>query len=548
MRDGKWASPKHHRDQYAMFSPSLDDMIPAGHPIRLLEALLLVVDWGPWEAAYKGSRGRPPIHPRLVAGALLYGLTRKIRVSRHLEEATRVRLDFMWFLHGMTIDHSTFCAFRTQFEGELKDLFKQLAVIALKGEMDVELAVDGTRIRANSSRTGSLTAEAIERRAERIAGELSAALDRMKQLDLLEDTEVCSVEDLHKEIAALQAQQAKLTRALEQARERDEAKARKADRRRAESTRVPITDSDSHVLQNKEGGYAPNYTPTAAVDTHTGAILVADVPEGSDEAGVVGEAVAGTEELTGQLPERILFDSTFATGPNLDSLAQQGIEAYAPAGTPKEANPAVRPDPSVPVPAEQWDALPKQGKKKRVLTREAFVYDKEQNCYWCPMARRLPLHRRLKSSGLRGGVEVHEYMSESCADCPLVDCCLSRKAKRRRISRDQFETQREELHERMAADGAAEIYKRRAPAAEGVFGHIKHGMGVRRFLLRGLPKVRIEWLWITAAHNVSRILATGAGRLDVNQTGQKTVAIGAKPDHSEVLWLDWPESTVPLAA
>jgi hypothetical protein len=335
---------------------------------------------------------------------------------------------------------------------------------------------------------------------------------------------------------------------LEQARERDGAKVRKADRRRAASTRVPITDSDSHVLQNKDGGYAPNYTPTAAVDTRTGVIVVADVPEGSDEAGVVDGAVAGTQEITGQLPERILFDSTFATGPNLASLAQQGIEAYAPAGTPKEANPAVRADPSVPVPAEQWDALPKQGKKKRVLTREAFLYDREQDCYWCPMARRLPLHRRLKSSGLRRGVEVHEYLSENCADCPLADCCLSRKAKRRRISRDEFETQREDLRERMATEGAQETYRRRAPAAEGVFGHIKHAMGVRRFLLRGLPKVRIEWLWITAAHNVSRILATGAGMLEVNQPGQRTVAIGAKPSHSEALCRDWPESSVPLAA
>ena len=258
VRNGIWASPKQHRDQYTMFSPSLDEMVPPDHRIRRLEDLLLQVDWSKWEAAYGGPQGRPPFHPRLMAGAILYGLTRKIRSTRDLEEATKVRIDFMWFLHAMTIDHSTFAEFRTQFEEELKDLFKQLAVMALKGNIEVELAVDGTRVRANSSRTGALTSKTIERRA----------------------------------------------------------------------------------------------------------------------------------------------------------------------------------------------------------------------------------------------------------DCPLAERCLSRKARHRRVSRDQFEPHREELRQRMDTEAAKQIYGRRAPVAEGVFGHIKHGMGIRQFLLRGIDKVRTEWLWICAAHNVSRILAS----------------------------------------
>ena len=33
---------------------------------------------------------------------------------------------------------------------------------------------------------------------------------------------------------------------------------------------VPTTDPDSKVMPNKEGGYAPNYTPTATTDGHRG--------------------------------------------------------------------------------------------------------------------------------------------------------------------------------------------------------------------------------------------------------------------------------------
>ena len=56
---------------------------------------------------YDGHRGQPPIHPMRLAGAILYGLMRGIRSSRELEDATRERLDFRWFLEGRTVDHSS---------------------------------------------------------------------------------------------------------------------------------------------------------------------------------------------------------------------------------------------------------------------------------------------------------------------------------------------------------------------------------------------------------------------------------------------------------
>jgi hypothetical protein len=37
--------------------------------------------------------------------------------------------------------------------------------------------------------------------------------------------------------------------------------------------------------------------------------------------------------------------------------------------------------------------------------------------------------------------------------------------------------------------------------------HIKAVLGVRQFLLRGLEKVRTEWLWVCTAYNITRLLA-----------------------------------------
>lgn len=48
-------------------------------------------------------------------------------------------------------------------------------------------------------------------------------------------------------------------------------------------------------------------------------------------------------------------------------------------------------------------------------------------------------------------------------------------------------------------------YSRRKETAEPVFGQIKQGRGLRRFLLRGLSKVKAEWTLWCLTHNLLKI-------------------------------------------
>jgi transposase len=506
MRQGKWASAPYERDQLTLFSPSVDDMIPMDHRVRIFDEILDRVDWTEWENEYDGLRGQPPIHPRYMAGAILYGLTERVRSSRELEKATRIRIDFLWLLHGRSIDHSTFSGFRTRFDERLRDLFRQLALIALQGRMEVVLAVDGTRIRSNSSRTGAMSAETIEKHADRIAEELSEALRKMELQDAVESSGDEPAEELRKRIATLSEQRDRLSHALEEANRRDEIRGKHNSANRARPVRVPVSDPDSYVSTNKDGGYAPNYTPTVAVDVEDGVIVSASVPEGEQEASVVDSVVEETQELTGEKPSRVLFDGGFATGPNLKTLSEDGIEAYSSTPGTNEDNPALRPDPSQPVPEEQWGDLPAQKKNGTTLTRDAFVYDREKDCYWCPMGQMMKRCTHAKRRSRDATIIYSEYRASNCADCPLASRCLSKKAKRRMVTRDEFEDHRELLRERMEDDAARKIYGQRAPVAEGTFAHIKQAMGIRQFLHRGIEKVRTEWLWVCAAFNVSKIL------------------------------------------
>ena len=77
-----WAKPGWDRQQAMLFYPTLDQSISDGHPVRLLDEILRVLDWSAWEEEYDGRRGQPPIPPWVMAGVILYGLTRSSNYCR----------------------------------------------------------------------------------------------------------------------------------------------------------------------------------------------------------------------------------------------------------------------------------------------------------------------------------------------------------------------------------------------------------------------------------------------------------------------------------
>ena len=528
--DKKWAKPPAPREQFLIISSSLDDMVGEDHPIRVLNELFNRLDWTEWEAAYHGGRGQPAIHPRYLAGAILYGLLRKVHSSRELEDAAGIRLDFMWFLEGHRPDHSTFAAFRTKHKEALKALNRQISEIILSSNADAltSLIIDGTRLRANSDRHGARTAKGLEKMIAACQAELNARLEQLEsgdaaeenpppapQQSLLEQLEELETPkdgaELDREVKALMARLAQLEKARQVAQERDEVK-RRASGKNATATRVPVTDPDSQITPNKEGGFAPNYTPIAVVDEATGAIVADMVPEGSSEAEAVMPAIEAARELGGT-PERILGDSSFATNENFAELKDQDIQAVMPTGLdPSAANPVNRPDLQAPVAEERKGDIPKVGKK---FSQAAFVYDEERDGYYCPQGEFLP-----NTGHCQGDSENASYTAYRCPNqgsCPWVNDCTKAKSGQRIIKRADFQAIREEASLYMATEEGQAAYKKRAPVVEGTFGTIKHAMGIRRFLLRGLEKVRIEWSWICGAFNLKKLLAR---RANSAQNGQ----------------------------
>ena len=391
---GYWAWTPQARGQRVLIATTLDDVIPADHSVRLLADLLESLDWKTWENEYHGHRGKPPIHPRVLAGLWLYGLRRSIRSSRKLEYMSRNNVDFIWLAEGHTPDHSTLSAFRSNFDEQLNELFKQILRVAMKAGLLhlVDVGTDGTRVKANSNRFETWTDEAITATLSELTTAFEQKLAQIRKNDATEDTLFGedSTEVLPPELADLKTRRETLQKIQQDLKAMDEARRKDGIDPAKKPAQIPKTDPDSRVLPNKEGGYAPNYTPICTAEGKNGFIVDADVIAGNTEHLELLPSLDRVEQTLGQKPKNSLADGAFATGPNIEGVAQRQIEFYTniPSADPVN-NPAIRPDPTQPVPQEQWDQLPISPQTKK-LDKTCFVYDPGTNTYYCPIGHAMP--------------------------------------------------------------------------------------------------------------------------------------------------------------
>jgi transposase len=293
--------------------------------------------------------------------------------------------------------------------------------------------------------------------------------------------------------------------------------------------KLPTTDPQCRIMKDKEGSFAPNWTPLATVDADTGLLLDVDVINHTDEARHVMASIERVKHSTGQTeyPKTLLADTAMATVEMMQECDRRGIDLLAPPKVkPDPNNPALRADPTQPVSAEKLGDLPttRIAGNRRQLTKEAFVFSEEQNCFFCPLGKKL-LPRQKYTSERKSGLLLtgvrYESNAVECAECPLKALCHggSTQSKTRQIRREDEDKRRLEHAKKMATPEANLQYKKRRKSVERTFAVIKHCFGVRQFRTRGIRNVRAEWLWLGIAFNLQLMIRSVDQRGPPKQPG-----------------------------
>jgi transposase len=548
----RWDQPKLGRDQIVLFSPTLEDSVTPDHSVRLFDEVIGRLDFAEWEKRYDQTSGRPPIHPRVMASVILYGLSLGIRSSRKLENSTQNRIDFLWLTQGRVIDHATLAGFRVRFADDLKGMFRQIGRVAINlGMANLnQVALDGTVKRANNSRQAVSREDKLRQKVAALDEQVESLVEQSLETDRQEDElhGESSPTQLPRPLRDLKARRDRLAAALKKAQameagnkpadqnpsiettagapggaEKTSGKSTDAgksgDDRRGEEKparsrpgpAVPTTDPDASLMKNKNGGFAPNYLVVLATEGKNGLIVDYQVPATADEPATVLPAMANLREsFGGRMP-----GGNASGGDACDGRASGGEaspttvkQLLADGGFNSGANlDALQTAGITPFMAPKRSGSSDTSDPAKTFDKSRFTFDAASDQYRCPAGRSLPFWKNDSEKRGEGTAKIRVYRSTDCGSCALSGRCLSahNKSNLRTIGRDQHEPLREQMAARLGTDAGRATYRRRSHLAETPFAVINTTMNVTQLLLRGRKKVTAEIGWICSAFNLMKI-------------------------------------------
>ena len=139
----------YNQNDSLLLPPSLGELIPLSHPVRIVSDIIDRFDISAIEATYKGG-GTSSFHPRMLLKVVVYAYLCNIYSGRQMEKQLQENVHFMW-LSGMSRpDFRTINRFRSErlTEGRLDAIFTKVVEL-LNSEGFVSLNVqyiDGTKI------------------------------------------------------------------------------------------------------------------------------------------------------------------------------------------------------------------------------------------------------------------------------------------------------------------------------------------------------------------------------------------------------------------
>ena len=164
----------YNQQQNWLFPPSIEELIPQDHPVRVVNGVIEQLDLRLLVAEYS-KEGKPSFHPKMMLKVMVYAYMDNTYSSRKIEKAMRENINFMWLSGKQVADHNTIARFRSKkLKTIFKDIFKQVVMLlADEGLVTLkEVFTDGTKIESVAGRYTFVWGNAIKTRKEKMAEQL----------------------------------------------------------------------------------------------------------------------------------------------------------------------------------------------------------------------------------------------------------------------------------------------------------------------------------------------------------------------------------------
>ena len=478
---------------------------------------------------YYSGKGRPPYHPQMLLKVWIYGYCTKVYTTRPLAKKLGEDLVFMWLAGGQCPCFKTLSDFRSCRMKDLIDtiLSQVLFYLVEQGYVNLsDLYVDGSKWAANANKHKIVWRKNTERYKAKVLERIASLLEEVRELQQEEDNTYGN-KDLPERQDAEQIHLVLSSEDLEgQLRYLNEIIAEQGDKKRKQSMErihrhlskeqvnldkyeeqesilagrnsYSKTDEDATALRMKDDQLLPGYN--VQITTSDQFIVNATVHQSASDNTTLPPHVLQLEQRAREIEPDWQMDYTADAGygseENYSFLAEKGHTAY--------------------VKYPLWYQEVTGKLDKQLFNVYNWYYDPDQDYYQCPNEKKLLFSHEFTSKSNNGyESRTRVYESEDCSQCPFFEQCRGPNAKpgthRRVRKREKLEAFKKEVKQRLASEKGLEKRSQRGVDVETPFANIKHNMGHRRFLLRGIDKVNIELQLLVIAHNFKKVYCEQTG-------------------------------------
>ena len=501
----KLAIKSDNRKQNLLLPPSLDELVPENHMVRVVDAVIDRLDISDILSTYRGG-GNSAFNPKMMLKVLVFAYLSNVYSSRRIEELLKRDIYFMWLAGMKRPDFRTINYYRgKRLKVGFDTVFTQV-VRLLHEEGFVSLKVqyiDGTKIESVANKYTFVWRGSVEKYDARLKAKTEALLRQIEQNHAIENQENPVPEELTAE---------EVTKRVERIKEKVDADNLGKEERKAlkqiETDSVPRmnryrgqletmgprnsyskTDPDATFMRMKEdamlnGQLKPGYN--VQISTENQFITNFGIYQRPTDTLTMISYLESFKARYGMQSEEIIADSGYGSEENYEYMFSNGMTPY--------------------VKYNMFHVEQRRGYRNNPFRVSNLFYNPYDDFYVCPMGQKLKFIRQEKrytASGYQQTVSV--YRASRCEGCPLRGQCHKSKRDRQIEVNHTLDDYKARARELLTSEQGIKHRSNRPIEPEAVFGQIKECGRFRRLRLKGLTGAKIDFGLKALAHNLRKL-------------------------------------------
>ena len=506
----KLAIKSDNRKQNLLLPPSLDELVPENHMVRVVDAVIDRLDISDILSTYRGG-GNSAFNPKMMLKVLVFAYLSNVYSSRRIEELLKRDIYFMWLAGMKRPDFRTINYYRGKRLKEGFDAVFTQVVRLLHEEGFVSLKVqyiDGTKIESVANKYTFVWRGSVEKYDARLKAKTEALLRQIEQNHAIENQENPVPEELTAE---------EVTKRVERIKEKVDAENLGKEERKAlkqiETDAVPRmnryrgqletmgprnsyskTDPDATFMRMKEdamlnGQLKPGYN--VQISTENQFITNFGIYQRPTDTLTMISYLESFKARYGMQSEEIIADSGYGSEENYEYMFSNGMTPY--------------------VKYNMFHVEQRRGYRNNPFRVSNLFYNPYDDFYVCPMGQKLKFIRQEKrytASGYQQTVSV--YRASRCEGCPLRGQCHKSKRDRQIEVNHTLDDYKARARELLTSEQGIKHRSNRPIEPEAVFGQIKECGRFRRLRLKGLTGAKIDFGLKALAHNLRKLAQSWA--------------------------------------